>query len=439
MASKLETDAVEPQSGTTLTFGAAGDTVDLSTAAVTLPAASVTAGNLASSLDLSGKTVTLPAASVTAHATTTQWQSVTTGATLTAVAGNGYPIDTTSNACTVTLPASASVGDTIEFVDYAGTWDTNAVALDPQSLNLKGVTTDVYLVAERGGLRIVYVDAIQGWVPVTGINVAPPAVRQASYVAATGPDSAAGTIDGDYKYHVFNATKTGSAGFVVSNAGNSVGSNTVEYLVVAGGGGGGAAYGGGGGAGGYRTATGLSVAASSYNITVGGGGAATNPSVNGSDSVFSSITSLGGGRGGDNGATHAGGSGGSGGGSKTGSAGSGTVGQGYDGSVGDGVCCGAGGGAGAAGGAPVTSTRGGHGGDGTASSITGSAVTRAGGGGGGGGGVIRGDGGAGGGGGRNQYNPTVNSGGGGAGGGDDTNYNPTAGASGVVIIRYKFQ
>jgi len=64
MASKLETDAVEPQSGTTLTLGAAGDTVDLSTAAVTLPAVSVTAGNLASSLDLSGKTVTLPADTV---------------------------------------------------------------------------------------------------------------------------------------------------------------------------------------------------------------------------------------------------------------------------------------------------------------------------------------------------------------------------------------
>jgi len=71
MASKLETDAVEPQSGTTLTLGAAGDTVDLSTATVTLPAVSVTAGNLASSLDLSGKTVTLPAASVTAHTDTT--------------------------------------------------------------------------------------------------------------------------------------------------------------------------------------------------------------------------------------------------------------------------------------------------------------------------------------------------------------------------------
>jgi hypothetical protein len=46
------------------------------------------------------------------------WQSsIVTGSTLSAVAGNGYWIDTTSNACTVTLPASASVGDQIIFSD----------------------------------------------------------------------------------------------------------------------------------------------------------------------------------------------------------------------------------------------------------------------------------------------------------------------------------
>jgi hypothetical protein len=45
----------------------------------------------------------------------------------TAVAGKGYWINTTSNACTITLPASASVGDTIEFSDYARTWGTNAL------------------------------------------------------------------------------------------------------------------------------------------------------------------------------------------------------------------------------------------------------------------------------------------------------------------------
>ena len=72
--------------------------------------------------------------------TGTSWQAVTTGAALTAVAGNGYPINTTAQACTVTLPATASVGDTIEFVDYAGTWDTNNVTLDPQSLKTVSYT-----------------------------------------------------------------------------------------------------------------------------------------------------------------------------------------------------------------------------------------------------------------------------------------------------------
>jgi len=44
----------------------------------------------------------------------TDWQSsIVTASTLTAVAGNGYWINTTSNACTITLPASASVGDQI--------------------------------------------------------------------------------------------------------------------------------------------------------------------------------------------------------------------------------------------------------------------------------------------------------------------------------------
>jgi hypothetical protein len=48
------------------------------------------------------------------------WQSsIVTGSTLTAVANEGYWIDTTSNACTITLPASASVGDQIIFSDYA--------------------------------------------------------------------------------------------------------------------------------------------------------------------------------------------------------------------------------------------------------------------------------------------------------------------------------
>jgi hypothetical protein len=40
----------------------------------------------------------------------------------------------------VTLPASASVGDTIEFTDYARTWGTNAVTINQNSLNFQGRT-----------------------------------------------------------------------------------------------------------------------------------------------------------------------------------------------------------------------------------------------------------------------------------------------------------
>src|SRR5210317_666258 len=69
-----------------------------------------------SSVTINGSAVSLGGS--TTIETGTSWQSsIVTGTTLSAVAGNGYWIDTTSNACTVTLPASASVGDTKEFVD----------------------------------------------------------------------------------------------------------------------------------------------------------------------------------------------------------------------------------------------------------------------------------------------------------------------------------
>jgi len=50
------------------------------------------------------------------------WQSsIVTAATLTAVGNRGYWINTTSNTCTITLPASATVGDRLVFTDYART------------------------------------------------------------------------------------------------------------------------------------------------------------------------------------------------------------------------------------------------------------------------------------------------------------------------------
>jgi len=96
------------------------------------------------------------------------WQSVTTGSTLTAVAGNGYPIDTTSNACTITLPASASVGDEIIFTDYDRTWGTNRISLDFNGLNFQGYD-DTYTKSyntDGQSVHIVYMDATNGWISI---------------------------------------------------------------------------------------------------------------------------------------------------------------------------------------------------------------------------------------------------------------------------------
>ena len=110
------------------------------------------------------------------------------------------------------------------------------------------------------------------------------------------------TQSGGFTIHTFTSSGTFTP--------NTIG--TVEYLVIAGGGGSGTSGGGGGGAGGYRTATGFSVAATGLTVTVGAGGA---ENTNGANSVFSTITSIGGGRGSAGGSVTAsiGGSGGGGG------------------------------------------------------------------------------------------------------------------------------
>ena len=344
------------------------------------------------------------------------WQSVVTGSTITTVAGRGYPINTTSNACTVTLPGSASVGDSISIVDYAGTFATNNVTLT-SSLKIRGGTGDKTLTTNREGIILTYVDATQGWVATTGVNYGDQA------------------IDPLPPY-------------------------SVDFLVIAGGGSGGAvSNGGGGGAGGYRTSTQTVSTGTSITVTVGDGGAGNSSSaigLNGSASSIAAsglttITSAGGGGGAlqssaapaDDGKT--GGSGGGGGaGYGTGGAGNTPSTSPSQGNAGGNATAapswggGGGGGAGATGGnGGVPGSNGGYGGNGSASSITGSAVTRAGGGGGGTDTAI-GPGGTGGGGnggtaaGGNADPGTANTGSG--GGACESGSTSGSGGKGVVIL-----
>jgi len=332
------------------------------------------------------------------------WQSVQTGG-FTAVAGNAYPVNTTSGAVTVTLPASPSAGQAVQLTDYAGTWATNNCTVGRNGANINGTAANYTLNIYRQSVAFVYLDATQGWVAYVGFN--------------------------DTKQSVYGAS----------------------YLVVAGGGGGGSSDGGGGGAGGLLSGALPLVSGTTYTATVGAGGAGSTSAAlgsSGSSSVFSTVTTVGGGGGGYyvGVGTVTGGSGGSGGGggahgvSNTTPGGSGTSGQGFAGGSGGGP---SGYGAGGGGGASAVGTNGsntlaGSGGAGTASSITGSSLTYAGGGGGGSLSGTQGAGGAGGGG--NGSNTTLagsagtaNTGGGGGGGGDIGAYvNGYAGGSGVVIL-----
>jgi hypothetical protein len=361
------------------------------------------------------------------------WQSSVKTSGFTAVAGEGYFCNTTSSAFTVTLPASPTAGQQVAVVDYAGTFDTNALTISPNSNKIEGGTGTLILSGEREGVLLVYIDSTQGWLATSGINEGTDALAPAPY--------------------------------------------SVDFLVIAGGGAGGGsegASGAGGGAGGYRnsfstetsggggsseaslTFTGGTV----YTITVGAGSSGTTARAsNGSNSLISgsnitTITSTGGGTGGSSTTGQGdGNSGGSGGGAGepdfSPSAGSGTANQGYAGgeenNSGNDTRQQGGGGGGAGGiGGLATSTDGGTGGAGLASSITGSSVSRAGGGGGGCGSASSGAGGTASAGGsagtKGSTTPpasaTANTGGGGGGqGGGGTGGRGGNGGSGVVILR----
>mgnify|MGYP005986517627 CR=1 FL=1 len=374
----------------------------------------------------------------------TEWVSTIQTSNFTAVAGEGYFVNTTSAAITVTLPGSPTAGDEVSIVDYAGTADTNNITIT-SSDNINGSSNDVKIDYERGGVSMVYVDATQGWIA----------------------------------YNANNET----AQALVSDL-----PLTVDYLVVAGGAGGGSGYrSGGGGAGGLRTSYATQGGAQTeasvlnldintdYTVSVGPGGGVNSEAngSNGTNSTFSNITAVGGGGGGapytpdSDGSNSTGGSGGGGGG-YTGDAGEGgTSGTyGYDGGNGDGLgyqCGGGGGGAGAVGNNGGNGSNDGDGGIGvvvnilnsanaateSVGEVSGSDVYYAGGGGGGnyGGGNVT-IGGLGGGSAGGSYistytdtsNASPNTGGGGGGSSASSGEGSAgvggSGGSGVVILRY---
>jgi len=453
--SEVKVNKISPRSGTTVTLGDSGDTF-------TIP---------------SGATINNQGTATNFGATgSASWVTTVKTSTFTAVAGEGYFVNTTGGAVTVNLPAGVA-GAVVAIKDYANTFDTNAVTVAPNGSDKIGGdnTVDATLSTKGIAVTLVFVDSTQGWlVTDDGLQSVAPT---AEYIVASGGTIT--TVCTNFKVHTF----TGPGTFVVCSVGNAGGSTTVSYMVVAGGGGAGDGYptsngGGGGGAGGFReskassdsyTASPLNatsgpgfnlpVSVQSYPISVGGGGTGAGGGgqrASGVASTFSTITSAGGGGAGNSGPsqpavnalTGGSGGGGAGGTSSSGSWGCGAAGntpptsppQGNPGGSnqvrgsGSGTDnpAGGGGGATASGQDGQLPQTGGAGGAGATTSITASPVAYAGGG--GGGGNPDGAGGTGGGA-SGGGNGTVNTGGGGGG-----NFGTAgSGGSGIVVIRYKFQ
>lgn len=308
--SEVKVNKISPRSGTDVTLGDSGDTF-------TIP---------------SGATINNQGTAVNFGATgSASWVTTVKTSTFTAVAGEGYFVNTTGGAVTVNLPAGTA-GAVVAVKDYANTFDSNICTLVQNgSDKIGGSAVNVTLSTEGIAVTLVFIDSTQGWlVTDSGLQSEAPT---AAYITATG-----GTIltssCGNFKSHVF----TGPGTFTVCTTGNAAGSNTVDYLVVAGGASAGGYY-GAGGAGGFRVSNGyctpnmsplsatasLPVSATGYPISIGAGGTAGPPGGggigaydgnNGVNTVFtgsSTITAAGGGKGVSSGPTVVGGSGGSGG------------------------------------------------------------------------------------------------------------------------------
>jgi hypothetical protein len=471
--SKIEVDAIDKQSGSTLTLGGSGTAVTLA------------CGATQSGFGRNGSV---------------NWQtgSIKTS-TFTAANGEGYFVDTSGGVVTANLPAG-SAGAIVSFSDYTRTFNLNNLTVTPNgSEKIGGNAGSTTMDAAGQAATFVYVDGTEGWINVQETSNS--LVGPLDYLCAAVSGSGNTTItDGDYKIAVF----TGPGTFAVNGISSvSAPRNNMDWMVVGGGGAGGESWrSGGGGAGGFRESPGASTGcytasplagnshvvatATNFPIVVGAGGTGgtspSNLSTNGSLSSFSIYSSAGGGAGGSynpsNTPQSAGANGGSGGGgggcaSPPRAGGSGNTpstspAQGTDGGNGGTPPSSAGGGGGGAtdagSDATTASTGNGFGGDGAGTDITPSSSYGTP----GPSGSLRYYSGGGGGGHYNSYQPTgvaggyggggmggyesssgvyvaavagtVNTGGGG-GGKAGTSCSPGAGngGSGIVMIRYKFQ
>ena len=100
----------------------------------------------------------------------TQWTGLgggnpwaTTTSDITVAANDRYFVDTSGGAKTITLPAAPQTGDQVSFIDVAGTFDTNALTINPNGLKIMGSTANLSVATENAGIQLAYSGSTNGW------------------------------------------------------------------------------------------------------------------------------------------------------------------------------------------------------------------------------------------------------------------------------------
>jgi len=88
---------------------------------------------------------------------------ITKNAAYTAFNADKIFVDTASQAVTITLPASPTVGDEVRFLDVANTFDTNNLTVARNGEKIDGTTADLTVATEGAAFSLVYSGSSYGW------------------------------------------------------------------------------------------------------------------------------------------------------------------------------------------------------------------------------------------------------------------------------------
>ena len=81
----------------------------------------------------------------------------------TAAAGRYYFVDTSGGVVTLTLPASATMGDTVRVIDGANSFDTNNLTIGRNGHKIMGDSADMTVDTEGAAFDLVYYNSTHGW------------------------------------------------------------------------------------------------------------------------------------------------------------------------------------------------------------------------------------------------------------------------------------